>query len=198
MFARHGRLRHRPLFDRPHRAAVGPVEHVEKRRLVRLHHRADALSVHGDLAKHRRPDVVPVPQIVMDGLEVPHALARLDVECDQRIREQVVARPPTAVPRGRGRRQRDVDVTELFIGRHRIPRAEVAGDFPRTVAPRVVAELAGLRHHVKRPQQPAGFGVEAADVFGRRFLACCRRHRRHPCFRSRRRRCRARGGRCCR
>ncbi len=106
----------------------------------------------------------------MDGLEVPHALAGLDVERDQRIREQVVARPPTAIPRGRGRRQRDIDVTELFIGRHRIPRAEVAGDFPRIVAPRVVAELAGPRHHVKRPQELAGFGVEAADVLGRRFL----------------------------
>jgi hypothetical protein len=81
-FARYRRLRHGPLFDGPHRTAVGPVEHVKKGGLVRLHHGLDALAVDSDLAKHRRPDVVPVPQIVVDGLEVPHALARLDVECD--------------------------------------------------------------------------------------------------------------------
>src|SRR6185503_14257217 len=80
------------------------------------------------------------------------------------------ARPPAAIPRGRWRRQRHVDVTELFIGGHWIPRAEVAGDFPRTVSPGVVAELAGPRHDVKRPQEPAAFSVEAANVLGRRFL----------------------------
>ena len=70
-----------------------------------------------------------------------------------------------------GRRQRNVDVAELFVGGHRIPRAEIAGDLPRVVAPGFVAELTGLRHDVEGPEQLPGFGVEAADVLGRGFLA---------------------------
>src|SRR6185503_12587800 len=41
---------------------------------------------------------------------------------------------------------------------------EVAGIFPRLVAPRVGARLAGLRHDVERPQQLAGAHAEAADI----------------------------------
>src|SRR4029077_7807970 len=53
---------------------------------------------------------------------------------------------------------------------HRIPRADVAGDLPRVVAPRVDAGLARLRHDVEGPQQLAGFRVEPAHVLRRRLL----------------------------
>ena len=102
--AGHVRLRNRPLLDRPHRLAVRAVEHEQEAVLVRLHHRLDSAAVDGDVAEHRRADVVPFPEVVMNRLEVPHALAGLRIERDERIGEQVVAGPPYAVRRRRSAR----------------------------------------------------------------------------------------------
>ena len=101
----------------------------------------------------------------MHRLEMPDAFARLDVERHERVGKQVVARPPAAVPCRRRRRQRDVHVSELFVGGHGIPRPEIPGQFPGVVAPGLVAELAWLRHDVKRPEPFAGDHVVAAHVF---------------------------------
>ena len=48
-------------------------------------------AVDGDVGENRRRRVVVVEQIVVDRLEVPHALARLGIEADDAAREQVVA-----------------------------------------------------------------------------------------------------------
>ena len=87
-----------------------------------------------------------------------------------RVGEQIVAGPPDAVRRSRRRRQRNVDVAELFVRRHRIPRAEIAGDLPGLVPPGVVAEFPRARHDVERPEQLAALRIEASDILGRRFL----------------------------
>ena len=106
----------------------------------------------------------------MHALEVPHALAGLRVERHQRLGEQVGAGPMAAVEVVGRRAERQVDVAELFVGRHVRPHVGAAGVGPRIVAPRLVAELALLRNRMNRPQPLAGAHVEAADVAARPFL----------------------------
>ena len=165
-FARHDRLRHRTLLDRPDGLAGLAVEHVEERRLAGLHHRPDAPAVDGDVAEGRRAHGVVLPHVVVHHLEVPHPLAGGRVEGDEAVREEVVARPVPAVDHARRRRQRHVDVPERLVGGEAAPGPEVARIRGGAVAPRVRPELAGSWHHMERPQQLAGVDVEAADVFG--------------------------------
>ena len=78
-------------------------------------------------------------------LEVPLALAGLQIDADEALGEQVVARPMAAVVVGRRRFDRQVDEPQLFVHRDLRPDADVAVDGPGLVLPRVVAELARLR-----------------------------------------------------
>ena len=63
---------------------------------------------------------------------------------------------------------RDVDDAALLVDRLLAPVVGAADGLPRVRRPGVVAELAGPRHGVKRPDQRAGAHVERADVAGRR------------------------------
>ena len=169
--AGHVALRHRPLLDRPHRLAVGAIEHVDERLLRHLRQRLDAAAVHGDVGEHRRGRQVVVPQAVMDDLEVPDALAGPGVEARAMLSaEQVVAGPRAAVVVAGGVLGRQVDVAELLVAADQRPGAAVARVGPRVVQPRLVAELALARHDVEGPQVLAGADVVAADVVGRHLL----------------------------
>ena len=99
----------------------------------------------------------------MGGLEVPHLLAGLDVERDQRAREEVVAVAMAAVVVAGRRLDRHVDVAELLVGRHLRPRAGVAGVGPRLVEPRLVARLAVPGNRREPPQLLAAAHVVAGD-----------------------------------
>ena len=98
----------------------------------------------------------------MHQLEVPLALAGPQVDADDAFREQVVARPMTAVVVRRRGLDRQVDETEILVDRNLRPDAVVAVDRPRVLLPRVVAEIAGQRNRVEGPQQLAGADVEPA------------------------------------
>ena len=100
----------------------------------------------------------------MHELVVPDALARLDVDADDRLREQVVARPVPAVHVVGGRGGRHVDVAELLVGREERPDGRVPAVLPRAVAPGVGAVFARLRDGVKDPLQLPGAHVERAHV----------------------------------
>ena len=100
----------------------------------------------------------------MDELVVPDALAGLDVDAHDRLREEVVARPVPAVHVVGGRGGRHVDVAELLVGREQRPDRRVAAVLPRAVAPRVGAVLARLRDGVEDPLQLPGADVERAHV----------------------------------
>ena len=54
LLARHVGLRHRPLFDRPHRLAGHAIEDVEPRLLARRRDRLDRLAVDVDVEQQRR------------------------------------------------------------------------------------------------------------------------------------------------
>ena len=80
-----------PLLDRPDRLAGHAIEDVEESGLARLRDDVDELPVVPDGRQLRRGGVVVVPEIVVDHLEMPEALARARVERDERGAEQVRA-----------------------------------------------------------------------------------------------------------
>ena len=111
----------------------------------------------------------------MEHLEVPHPLARAQVDGDQALGEQVATRAVPTVVVGRRRVERHVDVTELGVDAHHRPDADLSGLAPRIAAPGVVAELVTLGDRVE--------GSTASRRCGRRTRAsipaaspsdCCR------------------------
>ena len=133
------------LDDRPHRLARHAIEHVRVRLLRELHDGFDAPAVDGDVREDRRRGVVAIPDVVMDDLEVPDALAGARVEAHERRREQVVTEAMAAVVVAGGGFDRQIQVAALRVERQRRPRAGVARVLRRSVLPGVVAELALLR-----------------------------------------------------
>ena len=162
LFARHGRLRHRLLVNRPDRLPGHAIEHVEPSKLARQGHRLDSLAVHIGVQQQRRRRIVEVPDRMVHQLEVPLALAGLQIDADQGVAEQIVAGPMAAVEVRRRIFDGQVYEARFFVDGDLRPNARVAVDRPRFVFPRVVAELAGLRNRVERPQELAGLHVERA------------------------------------
>ena len=109
-----------------------------------------------DVGEQRRGRHVVVPDRVMHDLEVPLALAGLQIDADEAVAEQVVAGTMAAVEIRCRILDRQIHEAELFVDRDLRPDAGVAVDRPRFLFPRVVAELAGPRNRVERPQQLAG------------------------------------------
>ena len=170
VLAGHVALRNRPFLDRPDRLARNAIEHIEQSELRRLRDDIDRLAavVHGQ--QLRSGDEIVVPQIMMQQLVVPEALAGAKVERQQRIAEQVV---PFAIaaPQIEGRRaEREIPDATLLVDRELGPRVRAAGGLPRIGRPGVVAELARARNRVERPDEPAGQHIEGADVSGWRVV----------------------------
>ena len=164
LLARHGRLRHGPFFNRPDRCAGFAIQDEEERLLGWLGQRLDAAAVQRHVEQDGRAREVVVPQAVMDGLVVPLPLAGLDIERDEALVEQRVARPVAAVIIARRHFDGQVDQAELEVRAHLRPHAHVAVLQGRFILPGVVAKLAGLRNRVENPQPLARLHVEAAHV----------------------------------
>src|SRR5260221_3871361 len=96
-------------------------------------------------------------------LEVPLAHAGLQIDGDERLGEQVVARPVAAVGVDRRRFHREVDEAQLRIDGDLRPDAVVAGPRPRFLFPRAVAEFAGRWNRIEAPDLFTGARVERAD-----------------------------------
>ena len=171
LLARHVALRHRPLLDRPERLAGHAIEHVEEAGLGRLRDDVDALAVvlHGE--QLRAGDEVVVPEVVMDGLEVPQALAGARVEREQAVAEQVRADAVGAVEIVGRRAGREVGDAALLVDGDLAPGVGAADVLPGVLRPGVVAELARMRNGVERPDQLAGEDVVRAEIAGRRSVA---------------------------
>ena len=165
-FAFDRRRRHGAIFDREQRLACFALEHIHVPGLGDLRHGVNqfALALYGDQARWSRQ--VPIPHVVLDGLEMPDSFARAGVQSQQRIGEQVVAHAIGAVEVIGGRPGGHEDHTSLFVQRHTGPIVGRSGILPRFLGPRIVAELARMRNGVKRPANLAGADVEGADVTG--------------------------------
>ena len=121
-------------------------------------------AIDHDVGENRRAGKVPIPHVMMDGLEVPDPFARVEVDRDQAVGEQVIAVSMAAVIIARRHFDRQVGHAQLFVNGYLPPDAGVARISPGVVQPGIVAELIRLRDGVKDPETLAGAGVEAPDV----------------------------------
>jgi hypothetical protein len=126
---------------------------------------AFAVALQGDEA--RRRGEIPVPDVVLDGLEMPDSLARVGVEREERVGEQVVPGPVRPVKIGRRRSGGNVHDPSLLVHRHARPVVRGTRVFPGVFRPGVIAVFAGVRDRVKRPSNLARPNVEGAEVSGR-------------------------------
>ena len=85
-----------------------------------------SLAVDADVEQVRRHRRVVVPDVVMDHLEVPLALAGLHVERDKAVAVEVVARTMAAVLVAERHADGDVDQAEIRIRRVGRPRVVLA------------------------------------------------------------------------
>ncbi len=99
----------------------------------------------------------------MDELEVPLALAGLQIDADEAFREQVVAGSMAAIEVRGGRLDRQVDETQFFVDADLAPDADVPVARPRPVLPRLAAVVAGPRNGVELPELLPRAHVEGAD-----------------------------------
>ena len=106
-----------------------------------------------------------------DVLEVPEPLAGARVEREQAVAEQVRAGAVGAVVVVGRRAGREVGDAALRVDRDLAPGVGAADVLPGVLRPRLVAELAGMRHGVELPHQLAGDHVVGAQVAGRRHVA---------------------------
>ena len=89
--------RHGALDDWPDRLAGDSIEDERVAALGDLRHRVDALSVHRDGHEVGLRRNIPVPQSVVNCLEMPFHFPGRRLETDQRLGVQVRARPLAAV-----------------------------------------------------------------------------------------------------
>src|SRR5436190_10998730 len=109
---------------------------------------------HGD--QLGRGYVVEVPQIMMNGLEMPEPLAGTRVKGEDAVGEQVLADAIRAVEIVIGRSEWNVDDAARIVDRHRSPVVHSADVLVGFLRPRVVPELAGQRNGVELPFLLAG------------------------------------------
>ena len=166
---RHVALQHLRFRHRPDRLSRHTIEGVEPALLGALRDRLATHAIHGDVDQVRRHRRVVIPDVVMHHLEVPLPLARLRIQCDQRVAEQVVAGAMAAVFVHQRHADGDVDHSEVRIGGIRGPRIVLAHTFGagcRAVRPGLRAELTRLRNEVELPHLLARADVEATDRAG--------------------------------
>ena len=135
--------------------------------LGRLRHGIDALPVAHDSHERRWRWEIAIPDVVLDRLKMPDALAGVRIEREERVGEQVVAGTVGAVEIGRGGAGGDEDESTFYIDCHSRPVVGAARVGPGVLRPGVVAVLAGTRNGVERPAKPPGADVVGADVAAR-------------------------------
>ena len=142
-------------------AAVGAVDRIEEAVAPEVAHHLALLPVDRRVVEQKGAGLVVIPRVVRRVLEVPRQLAGGDVERDDRVRVQVVARPELrVVDRERVAGADDVKILRRVVGPG-LPDAAAAG-LPGVVIvlPRSAARVAGLRHRVPAPQLRAAVDVE--------------------------------------
>src|SRR5581483_3134061 len=162
-----GVLRHRLLGDAVERLPRRAVEHVEPAGLRRLR---DPLVPAG-VEEHDRARGVVVPDVVMDLLEVPLELPRLQVERDDRGGVEVLAGPLAAVPVRAGVAGREVDEPELRVDGRRLPDGGAAPQvLLRPGRPGLAARLVRSGRRVPAPEKLAARRVDRLQERARRVL----------------------------
>ena len=140
--------------------------------LGNLGNRVDRLPVARDRHQRRRGREVAVPEIVLQALKVPDPPARVRVQRDDAVGEEIVAHPVHAVEVVRRRPRGEEDHPPLLVDGDAGPGVRPAGHLPRVGRPGVVAVLARVRNGVEGPANLPGRDVVGPDVArraGQRF-----------------------------
>src|ERR1700730_6759926 len=118
-----------------------------------LRERGNRLSIFPYIDQTGRGREVVVPQLVADVLEVPLQFARLRVERNRCVAEEVIAGPIAAVVIHARAADRHVDDASLLVdGKSERPDVVARSILPTVILPRVIADFAGERNGVKVPQ----------------------------------------------
>src|SRR5262249_35732364 len=183
----HVLLRHHG-FGEADEAAILAIVYVHVTGLAGVDHaRNNLAALVLDVDQNRRADRIQVPHVVGDILEVANVLASVEIERDERVSVEVVARALRAVEVGRGIAHHEIDAVGGKVDRRILPHAAAerlvgiaglgelllfGGDVAVHVATGGV--LLGphpdgvFRRRIESPQQLAVFGVvgleEAANA----------------------------------
>src|SRR5690606_3797010 len=150
-----------PLLDGEEGGPALPVEEEDVPRFGDLRHRVDHSPVVPYPHQVGRRGEVAVPDVVVDGLKVPHPPTRGGVERQQRVGEQVGAGAAAAVEvRGGGAGGDEGDAARGVDADAR-PGVGTTRVAPGLSRPGLVAELSLAGNGVKSPADGAG-----ADVVG--------------------------------
>ena len=153
-------------FHRKERLAGNAVKQVEPALLAGLRDGVDLLAVAVDGDQGRRGGEVAIPDVMLDGLEVPQALPGARVEGDEGIGEEVVAEAVGSVEVGGGRTGGNEHDAALGVDRHARPVVGGTGIGPAILGPSLIAELAGVGDGVEGPVEFASADVIGADIAG--------------------------------
>ena len=156
------------VFNREQRLAGFALEDEYVTRLGELYRGIDQIPValHGDETGRDRQ--VAIPDVMLDNLKMPDTLARLRLQRNQRIREQIVSKAVGAVEIESRRPGRNEQQPALFIQTHAAPIVRGSTIFPGVLRPGLVPELARMGNRVEAPAKLSGTDVVGPDVTGRR------------------------------
>ena len=170
--AGHRRRRRRPILDRPHGLARDAVEYVEEALLADLGDDLPGIGARRtrEVDQRRSGREVVVPEAVADSLEVPELLARFDVDRDEALGVEVVARAVATVEVVRRGADRQVDDAVLVVAGEHGPDVRVAGVAPGLVLPGLDALVTLLGHGAEHPAEFARARVPAAHPARDGFL----------------------------
>ena len=147
------------------------IEHEREAHLGQLDHRIFGSWTRSDSDKDWCGRVVVIPDVMADGLKVPLALAGERVQCQHRVRKQVVTLTEAAVEVFGRRAGGGEYPAAVLVDGHASPRVGAAVVLSLDPLPGVVAELALHGNGVKDPLHRSGNGVVAATMAGRRIVA---------------------------
>src|SRR5688572_32207283 len=131
----------RPFLDRPDRFTSDPIKDVQEPILARLGDRIDAPAFATDRDELGCRHQIPIPQVVVNCLKVPDALASPRVQREDAVAVEVIARAIRAVPVHAGRAGRYVNNAASLIERHVAPVIVPTGVFIGFRRVALVAEL---------------------------------------------------------
>ena len=154
-------LGHRPLLDGEDRLARLRIQHEE---IAVGPHGCDCLlglSVHRCVVENQGRGQVVLPDVVVHELLVPLVLTRVEVECHDRGREQVIAGPQLATPHRDRVSRADVEHAEVDVDARGHPDAAAAKSPDVAVdRPGLGPKLAGFWNDVEEPPPLPGAGVD--------------------------------------
>src|SRR6266853_2065851 len=106
-----------------------------------------------------------IPYVVMDRLEVPLVRARLDIDSNHGVPEQVRALTVPSVKAADRRSQRQVKESALLVqGEVKRPGIDTQASLPAITFPGVMTNGSWLRHRTEFPELGARAGVESPRI----------------------------------